>query len=77
MAIAVHAQHGAIVGDHLLRAVPQEIEHVVDRVLEVQGARAVVLQLELVPEEFLFPIAVPVAPDEIRVAGHGIARPLR
>ena len=49
----------------------------VDRVFEEQGALAVVLQLELVPEEFSLAVAIPVAADEIRVAVERIARPLR
>src|SRR5271157_511842 len=77
VAIPIHAHHGAVIGDRLLGAVAQKIEHMVDRVLEVQRALAVVLQLELVPEVFFFPVAIPVAADEIRVAVQRVARPLR
>ena len=66
--VAVDAQHVAVPGDHLLGAVPHEIEHVVDGLLEEQRAFAIVAQLEAVPEELLGAVAIPVAAHEIGVA---------
>ncbi|SEG31517.1 hypothetical protein SAMN05421819_2465 [Bryocella elongata] len=75
--VSIDSQDATVEGDHLLRAVVIEVEHVIDLTLEEQSRRTLWFQLEAEPEERPFPCAVSVAANKVRIATKGMRGPGR
>ena len=75
--VAVNAELPALQRDHFLSAIAHEVEHVVDRLAEVQLALAYRRHMEFEPEELLDPVSLPITLHENGIPIERPSRPLR